>query len=72
MQIRQSLLSAVAVLGERNGDDGRSMRRLTQRRLNSRSRASPAGEDTWVWLPSAIAIDPDARQQKLLLPTVFC
>jgi hypothetical protein len=35
VQICRSRLLAVSVLGERNGDDGRSMRRLTQWRLNS-------------------------------------
>jgi hypothetical protein len=46
MQICQSRLLAVSVLGERNGDDGRPIRLLTKWRLNSPLRAELGGEDT--------------------------
>jgi hypothetical protein len=72
VQICRSRLLAVSVLGERNGDDGRSMRRLTHWRLKSDSRAEPGGEDTWgLATSSATVIDPDSSES-CCWTTVFC
>jgi hypothetical protein len=59
MQSCQSRLSSVAVLGERTGDDGRSVRLLARWRpqVPARGLGQPVNAHG-IWQPSAIAIDP--------------
>jgi hypothetical protein len=72
VQICRCRLLAVCVLGERNGNDGQSMRRLTTWRLKSAlpGRARRGGHGAWP--SSATVTDRDSGQRKPVLPTGVC
>jgi hypothetical protein len=73
VQICRCRLVAVRVWGERNGDDGRSMRLPTPTcRLNSALPGPGRRGKHRVWPRSATVIDRDLGQRKLLLPTIVC